>query len=428
MIDRIQGFIFSLFPVLIMTVFSGEVHAQLYLNYRISQHEAVQNILMGMPLQERNIQFKGAPEAMGLFANKNTNLPLDSGLVLSTGHINSIAGQNVSSGITGMLGRRGDDDLTRLAKTNTFDAAVLMFDFVPQHEIVKFDYVFGSEEYPEYVDRGFNDVFGFWLINLETGDSTNLAVLPETGQPITIDMINHLRYTAFYVDNTKWVKHSIQAYTIEFDGFTKPLLAYGEVEPGKPYRIKIAIADAGDPKLDSGVFLKGRSFKSQSKEAFYKEYKAYFDRFEGERDKLNLTAEGEKKSNSKTSKSKAKEKAEETKTSKSEKRTHTVYFDFDRSEPAADELNRLNTFLSAFKAVEVEAIIVKGHTDNFGSKTYNDKLSKARAETVKRIVEGKKISPKIDLKYFNYALPARENETPEGRKQNRRVEIEIATK
>lgn len=418
--------LFPLISFLFIISSGAEMQAQLYLNYKITPHDAVQNILMGMPMQERNIKYKGAVEAMGLFANQNANLPLDSGVVLSTGHVNSIAGQNISKGITGMMGRRGDDDLTRLSQTNTFDAAVLMFDFVPRHEIIKFDYVFGSEEYPEYVDRGFNDVFGFWLINLETGDSTNLAVLPETGQPITIDMINHLRYTAFYVDNTKWVKHSLKAYTIEFDGFTKPLLAYGEVEPGTPYRIKIAIADAGDPKLDSGVFLKGRSFKSKTKKEFYEEYKAYFDRFEGERDKLNLTAGDVKKSKLKTSKSKAK--GEEVKNSKSKKLVHTVYFDFDRSEPTPGELNRLNTFLNDFKAGEVVKITVKGHTDNFGSKSYNDNLSKARAENVQRIVNDKQMTPSIDLEYFNFALPARKNETPEGRKQNRRVEVEISLK
>lgn len=424
MIERFKISLFLLLPLAVVAVFPGKIHAQLYLNYKISPQEAVQNILMGMPLQERNIKYKGAVEAMGLFANKNTNLPLDSGVVLSTGHVNTIAGQNASGGMTGMMGRRGDDDLTRLANTNTFDAVVLMFDFVPQHEIIKFDYVFGSEEYPEYVDRGFNDVFGFWLINLKTGDTTNLAVLPETGEPITIDMINHLRYTHFYVDNTKWVKHSIQAYTIEFDGFTKPLLAFSEVEPGTPYRIKIAIADAGDSKLDSGVFLKGRSFKSKTKEEFYEEYKDYFDRFEGEREKLNLTAQKEDVPKTKPTK---KPTQSEQKTSESEKKVHTVYFDFDRSEPSPDEISRLNNFLNIYSAGEVKKVVVKGHTDNFGSKTYNDNLSKARAESVKRLVNNKNLTQSISMEYFNYSVPARKNETPEGRRQNRRVEVEVVT-
>lgn len=398
--------------------------SQLYVNYRISPHDAVKEIILGMPMQERNIKYIGAPESMGFFASRNTNLPVDSGVVLSTGRVTSIAEQNVSRGMTSIMGRRGDDDLTRLAGTNTFDAAVLMFDFVPEHEIVKFDYVFGSEEYPEYVDRGFNDVFGFWLINLETGDSVNLAVLPETGQPITIDMINHLRYSKFYVDNSRWVKHSMDAYTIEFDGFTKPLLAYSTVKPGTPYRIKIAIADAGDSKLDSGVFLKGRSFVSQTKEEFYKEYQAYFDLFEGEREKLNLVVENKEVKEGSTE---AKHEAEEI-TKSAESRIHTVYFDFDWSEPRPDEKKKLLDFLSSFEPAKVAKIIIKGHTDNFGSKTYNDRLSKARAQNVKKIVTNENLTQSIAFEYFNFSVPARPNDTPEGRRQNRRVEVEVKLK
>jgi len=55
----------------------------------------------------------------------------------------------------------GRSGLTVLAGIATFDAAVLNFDFIPDSDTVQFQYVFGSEEYNEFVGSPFNDVFGF---------------------------------------------------------------------------------------------------------------------------------------------------------------------------------------------------------------------------------------------------------------------------
>jgi len=55
-------------------------------------------------------------------------------------------------------------DLSVLAAGfQTFDASILEFDFIPQSDTLKFNYIFGSEEYPEYVNSGYNDVFGFFI-------------------------------------------------------------------------------------------------------------------------------------------------------------------------------------------------------------------------------------------------------------------------
>ena len=53
----------------------------------------------------------------------------------------------------------GDADLTTLAGVSTFDASVLEFDFVPAGNTVSFNYVFSSDEYPEFANSSFNDTF-----------------------------------------------------------------------------------------------------------------------------------------------------------------------------------------------------------------------------------------------------------------------------
>ena len=69
-------------------------------------------------------------------------------------------------------------------------------------------------------------------------------------------------------------------------------------------------------------------------------------------------------------------------------------------------------------------IVVEGYTDSYGNFLYNKKLSKSRAEIVKRHLVKKGISPsKIQVFGMGPENPIASNDTPEGRGKNRRVEI-----
>lgn len=133
-------------------------------------------------------------------------------------------------------------------------------------------YVFGSEEYPEYVLNLYNDVFGFFVSgpNPLGGDYSqkNIAIVPGSDPelPVSIDNINNVipSYPEYYVDNTGGM-------TIEYDGFTTVLYAKLPIIPGEEYHIKMAIADAGDGILDSGVCLEENSLFTP----FYAEYYSF---------------------------------------------------------------------------------------------------------------------------------------------------------
>lgn len=71
-------------------------------------------------------------------------------------------------------------------------------------------------------------------------------------------------------------------------------------------------------------------------------------------------------------------------------------------------------------------IIVVGHTDNTGSAAHNQALSERRAESVAQILRSQGVAPqRIQTIGRGLTQPVADNATPEGRRQNRRVEIFI---
>ena len=108
------------------------------------------------------------------------------------------------------------------------------------------------------------------------------------------------------------------------------------------------------------------------------------------------------------------------------KHTSTIYFDFGASSlrPQAD--TTLRELLAAFQQVENPALHLKGHTDAIGSEEANLLLSQHRADTVKAQLKRLGISDTLmRVQSFGESLPANENESDEGRQQNRRVTVEL---
>lgn len=101
-------------------------------------------------------------------------------------------------------------------------------------------------------------------------------------------------------------------------------------------------------------------------------------------------------------------------------------FDFDKSELKEASLSKLNDVLARMKATDVEAVIAVGHTDSVGSEAYNDRLSLARAASVKAYLVSKGVAAqRITIEGKGESQPIADNATPEGRAQNRRVVIEV---
>jgi gliding motility-associated-like protein len=221
----------------------------------------VQNTLVGTGVTVNNVTFNGSGIAYGTFNGANSNIGLPSGVIITTGSRSIAPGPNniASAGVDN--GVPGDLTLTAISGFDTYDASVLEFDFIPQSGQISFNYVFASEEYPEFVGQIYNDVFAFFVTGPNPGggnyNNSNIALIPGTSTPVAINNVNQISYTNYYVDNSG-------GPTVQYDGFTKPLTAQANVVPCETYHIKICIADAGDGIYDSAVFLEALSFSSST--------------------------------------------------------------------------------------------------------------------------------------------------------------------
>lgn len=107
----------------------------------------------------------------------------------------------------------------------------------------------------------------------------------------------------------------------------------------------------------------------------------------------------------------------------------SVLFDFDSSVLTSDAGVKLNEISKDLLRNKNLFIQINGHTDIIGREGYNQELSKKRAETVQRFIENKGIDiTRLEINFHGSAEPIAENETTEGRAQNRRVAFEVLEK
>lgn len=192
--------------------------------------------------------YTGAAGAAGTFTGGG-NVGIGSGIILTSGGATVAQGPNNSGSATVNNGTAGLASLNALIPGyTTHDAAQLSFDFTTAGGNLYFNYVFGSEEYNEWVGSSFNDVFAFFL------DGNNIALIPSTTTPVSINNVNTGSNSAYYRNN------SPGPYDTQYDGLTTVLTATALGLGAGTHHIDIAIADSGDFILDSGVFIQGNSF------------------------------------------------------------------------------------------------------------------------------------------------------------------------
>jgi hypothetical protein len=234
----------------------------------------VQNVLIGNGVLVSSITSQGDPDQFGSFTGApGTPMDFNYGIVLTTFGISSPT--CMQQGIGGYFGAGtpGDADLSATAGGgSTTDAAWIQFDFVPTGDTMKFDYIFGSQEYNNFVNSGFNDVFGFYLTGPNplggSYSNQNVAVVPGTSVPVTINNVNNgyapgcasglCEYCSYFIDNNC----SPPANGLYTGGYTTNLQVVVPVVPCSTYTIKLGVADVLDQALNSFVMLKANSFVS----------------------------------------------------------------------------------------------------------------------------------------------------------------------
>lgn len=248
-------------------LFVYQTQAQIVFNTTQPIDTLIQDFV-GSGVVVSNVIFTGGPQSIGSF-NGSSSLGSSQGIVFSSGNIDSNMSMPSSAFLATSLNVAGDVDLMALVTGPTFDAAILEFDFVATYSTLLFDYVFASEEYNEFVGGSFNDVFAFFISGPGIIGKQNLALIPNTILPVSINNVNNgptgagpCMNCAYYHDNTNDT-------TVAFDGFTVPLTATYTLTPGLTYHLKLAVADVADQIFDTGVFLQKYSLRSSNTAAVY---------------------------------------------------------------------------------------------------------------------------------------------------------------
>jgi len=208
--------------------------------------------------------------------NRNgfTNFPFASGLVLTTGNVSVAAGPNNATSASAQVNSGYTESALSSYTTNTVNnSASLEFDFIAMADEFAFNYIFGSEEYCEYVNSQYNDVFAFLLTGIDpvtyTTTTKNVAIVPGTvSTPVTINNVNHGYHSGGTGPGTSpsnsnyFVCNAGNSNGVQYDGYTTALTAQAVIFGCQTYHMKLAVANVGDNGYDSGVFLEEGSFYS----------------------------------------------------------------------------------------------------------------------------------------------------------------------
>lgn len=225
--------------------------------------EALANALIGsgITLTPGSVNYIGAEGQAGFFTGgEATGIGIDEGILLTTGLATNALGPNNLTNAGEGIGSAGDSDLSALASAETFDANVLEFEFTSAGGNLLFNYVFASEEYNEFINEEFNDIFAFLV------DGENIATIGD--DPVSIDTVNCGEPFGSADNNCDEFNNNDNAPFLDFqyDGFTDVFTASILGLSAGTHNIKLAIADVGDDILDSGVFIQARSFTDNPSE------------------------------------------------------------------------------------------------------------------------------------------------------------------
>ena len=207
--------------------------------------------------------FATGENSWGYFNANGSTFPFAEGVILSTGKIIDAQGPNtfISDDGNGM-GWTGDTDLnTALDISNSINATYLEFDFIPVGNQISFDYIFASEEYHDNATCTYSDGFAFLLKEVGSPNYQNLALIPNTTIPVKVTSV-HPDIPGFCAAQNEQYFDAFNPteYPTNFNGQTVVLTAKSAVLSGHQYHIKLVIADEGNYRYDSAIFLKGSSF------------------------------------------------------------------------------------------------------------------------------------------------------------------------
>ena len=272
---------------LVLIALSIASNSQLAINSALTPTQVVQTLL-GPGVDVTNITFSGPAASLGTFNGTANNFGMTAGIIMANGDVANAIGPNNSGSSSLGGGNFGitDPDIDLLDPNYEHnDAAVLEFDFVATGDVLSFNYIWASEEYPEYSGAldlcgDVSDAFGFFIsgpgiTGIFSNNSANVAIIPGSTDFVSINNLNagcngtalpgsaDCNYCQYYVNNGDGFSppYNGSSQYIQYDGFTTVLQAVSNLICGETYHIKLVLADASDTAWDSAVFFEEGSFE-----------------------------------------------------------------------------------------------------------------------------------------------------------------------
>ncbi len=217
------------------------------------------NSIFGNGVTVTGASYSGSSYSSGIYSNGDAvagNVtPGDTGVILSTGQASRFTGSSSQSNTstntsTNTGGANNDADFNAVAGTSTYDASFIVVDFIPTDDVMTMQFVFSSEEYPEYSNSVYNDAVGVWI----NGTHVPLSIA-DSGT--TINTVNQTNNINLYNDNTS------DQFNTEMDGFTVTMTLTIPVNAGTTNTIKIGVADVGDSNYDSNLLIAADSVQTE---------------------------------------------------------------------------------------------------------------------------------------------------------------------
>ena len=223
--------------------------AQLEVNTGISA-TAMAEAIAGPGVQILNPQITASSNSYGSYSTANTLLPFGEGVLLTTGKATNAIGPNNVQHKSYINSSAGSALLDSTFEQITHDACVFEFDLIPQGDTLRFNFTFASEEYHNFVGSIYSDVFGFFISGPGITGNENLALVPGSGDPVSINTINLAQNSNYLFDND-----NPPGVDLQYNAYTVDLEAIRAVNPCETYHLTLIIADVNDYSIDSGVFI-----------------------------------------------------------------------------------------------------------------------------------------------------------------------------
>ena len=219
------------------------------------------NEMFGSGVTVHSASYFGDNDSSGIWTNGDSvspgATPSDRGVIFSTGNAedytnrarwNNQANQDTNTS-TNTSGANNVAGFNAIAGTSTYDASYIDVDFTPTGDFMTMQFIFASEEYPEYTNSNFQDAVGVWI----NGTHVPLSVANDATSPETVNDGNNEN---LYIDNSN------SAVNTEMDGLTVTLTLTIPVNNGVVNSIRIGIADTADYNYDSNLLIAGDSLQT----------------------------------------------------------------------------------------------------------------------------------------------------------------------